>query len=164
MSRAFFTGNITTLSQAITLVESSNPDHYAQAQEIIETLPAACREIGTHRHHGRPGSRKIDLHRSRRQHGHLAASTSWRYWPSTPSSERSGGSILGDKTRMESISSQSQGLHPPLPFGRVARRRSPQNPRDDHPVRSCRIRRHLHRNGRRRDSPKRPYIRWSICS
>ena len=29
-------GNITTLSQAITLVESSNPDHYAQAQEIIE--------------------------------------------------------------------------------------------------------------------------------
>lgn len=29
-------GNITTLSQAITLIESSNPDHYAQAQEIIE--------------------------------------------------------------------------------------------------------------------------------
>ena len=30
-------GNITTLSQAITLVESANPAHYAQAQEIIET-------------------------------------------------------------------------------------------------------------------------------
>ena len=29
-------GNITTLSQAITLVESNNPAHYAQAQEIIE--------------------------------------------------------------------------------------------------------------------------------
>ena len=29
-------GNITTLSQAITLIESNNPDHYAQAQEIIE--------------------------------------------------------------------------------------------------------------------------------
>ena len=29
-------GDITILSQAITLVESNNPSHYAQAQEIIE--------------------------------------------------------------------------------------------------------------------------------
>ena len=37
-------GNITTLSQAITLIESSNPDHYAQAQEIIERcLPHAAK-------------------------------------------------------------------------------------------------------------------------
>ena len=39
-------GNITTLSQAITLVESSNPAHYAQAQEIIERcLPHAGRSV-----------------------------------------------------------------------------------------------------------------------
>ena len=39
-------GNITTLSQAITLIESSNPDHYAQAQEIIERcLPHAGRSV-----------------------------------------------------------------------------------------------------------------------
>ena len=39
-------GNITTLSQAITLVESSNPDHYAQAQEIIEAcLPHAGKSV-----------------------------------------------------------------------------------------------------------------------
>ena len=39
-------GNITTLSQAITLVESSNPDHYAQAQEIIEKcLPHAGKSV-----------------------------------------------------------------------------------------------------------------------
>ena len=29
-------GNITILAQAITLIESNNPSHYAQAQEIIE--------------------------------------------------------------------------------------------------------------------------------
>ena len=36
-------GNITILSQAITLIESNNPDNYAQAQEIIEKcLPYAA--------------------------------------------------------------------------------------------------------------------------
>ena len=35
-------GNITILAQAITLIESNNPIHYAQAQEIIERcLPHA---------------------------------------------------------------------------------------------------------------------------
>ena len=39
-------GNITTLSQAITLVESANPAHYAQAQEIIERcLPHAGHSV-----------------------------------------------------------------------------------------------------------------------
>ena len=39
-------GNITTLSQAITLIESSNPAHYAQAQEIIEQcLPHAGHSV-----------------------------------------------------------------------------------------------------------------------
>ena len=38
--------NITILSQAITLIESNNPDHYAQAQEIIERcLPYAGNSI-----------------------------------------------------------------------------------------------------------------------
>ncbi|MBQ5879843.1 MAG: methylmalonyl Co-A mutase-associated GTPase MeaB, partial [Alistipes sp.] len=39
-------GDITILSQAITLVESANPAHYAQAQEIIEKcLPYAGKSI-----------------------------------------------------------------------------------------------------------------------
>ena len=39
-------GNITTLSQAITLIESNNPAHYAQAQEIIERcLPHAGKSV-----------------------------------------------------------------------------------------------------------------------
>ena len=39
-------GNITILSQAITLIESNNPTHYAQAQEIIERcLPHAGKSV-----------------------------------------------------------------------------------------------------------------------
>ena len=39
-------GDITILSQAITLIESNNPTHYAQAQEIIERcLPYAGNSI-----------------------------------------------------------------------------------------------------------------------
>ena len=34
-------GNITTLSQAITLIESNNPAHYAQAQEVIQAYGEA---------------------------------------------------------------------------------------------------------------------------
>ena len=38
--------NITILSQAITLIESNNPDHYAQAQQIIERcLPYAGNSV-----------------------------------------------------------------------------------------------------------------------
>ena len=96
-------GNITTLSQAITLIESSNPDHYAQAQEIIERcLPHAGRSvrIGIT---GVPGAGKSTFIEAI---GNMV--TSLRHKLAVlaidPSSERSGGSILGDKTRMESIS------------------------------------------------------------
>ena len=95
-------GNITTLSQAITLVESSNPAHYAQAQEIIERcLPHAGRSvrIGIT---GVPGAGKSTFIEAV---GNMV--TSLRHKLAVlaidPSSERSGGSILGDKTRMESI-------------------------------------------------------------
>ena len=39
-------GNITILAQAITLIESNNPTHYAQAQEIIERcLPHSGKSV-----------------------------------------------------------------------------------------------------------------------
>ena len=95
-------GNITTLSQAITLVESANPAHYAQAQEIIERcLPHAGHSvrIGIT---GVPGAGKSTFIEAV---GNMV--TSLRHKLAVlaidPSSERSGGSILGDKTRMESI-------------------------------------------------------------
>ena len=95
-------GNITILAQAITLIESNNPAHYAKAQEIIERcLPHSGRSvrIGIT---GVPGAGKSSFIEAV---GNMV--TSLRHKLAVlaidPSSERSGGSILGDKTRMESI-------------------------------------------------------------
>ena len=95
-------GNITILSQAITLIESNNPTHYAQAQEIIEKcLPYAGKSvrIGIT---GVPGAGKSTFIEAI---GDMVASLRHKLavLAIDPSSERSGGSILGDKTRMESI-------------------------------------------------------------
>lgn len=118
-------GNITILSQAITLVESNNPDHYAQAQQIIEAcLPHAGSSvrIGIT---GVPGAGKSTFIEAV---GNMV--TSLRHKLAVlaidPSSERSGGSILGDKTRMESISTNPDVFIRPSPsagsLGGVARK------------------------------------------
>ena len=104
-------GNITTLSQAITLIESNNPAHYAQAQEIIERcLPHAGKSTFIEA----VGNMVTSL---RHKLAVLAID---------PSSERSGGSILGDKTRMESISGNPDVFIRPSPsagsLGGVARK------------------------------------------
>ena len=95
-------GNITILAQAITLIESNNPVHYVQAQEIIERcLPHSGKSvrIGIT---GVPGAGKSSFIEAV---GNMV--TSYKHKLAVlaidPSSERSGGSILGDKTRMESI-------------------------------------------------------------
>ena len=65
-----------------------------------------------------------------------------------PSSARSGGSVLADKTRMERLSQRARGLHPPLPFRRHPRRGRAQDPRDHAGLRGGRVRRR-HRRDRR---------------
>ncbi|MFI3279916.1 MAG: methylmalonyl Co-A mutase-associated GTPase MeaB [Rikenellaceae bacterium] len=118
-------GNITILSQAITLVESANPQHYAQAQEIIEgCLPHSGKSIRVGIT-GVPGAGKSSFIEAV---GNMI--TSMRHKLAVlaidPSSERSGGSILGDKTRMESISANPDVFIRPSPsagsLGGVARK------------------------------------------
>ncbi len=118
-------GNITILAQAITLIESSNPQHYAQAQEIIEAcLPHSGKSIRIGIT-GVPGAGKSSFIEAiggmiTSMHHKLAVLAI------DPSSERSGGSILGDKTRMESISSNPDVFIRPSPsagsLGGVARK------------------------------------------
>lgn len=118
-------GNITFLSKAITLVESSRQDHYEEAQDIIERcLPYSGNSvrIGIT---GVPGAGKstfIETLGKRitglgRKLAVLAID---------PSSERSHGSILGDKTRMESLASDQNAFIRPSPsagsLGGVARK------------------------------------------
>ena len=118
-------GNITVLSQAITLIESNKPEHYAQAQAIIERcLPHAGHSvrIGIT---GVPGAGKSTFIEAV---GNMV--TSLRHKLAVlaidPSSERSGGSILGDKTRMESICTNPDVFIRPSPsagsLGGVARK------------------------------------------
>jgi len=118
-------GDISILSQAITLIESSNPEHYAQAQEIIERcLPHSGKSvrIGIT---GVPGAGKSTFIEAV---GDMVTSLRHRLavLAIDPSSERSGGSILGDKTRMESICNNPDVFIRPSPsagsLGGVARK------------------------------------------
>ena len=118
-------GNTTLLSQAVTLVESTLPEHQSVAQEVIEKcLPYAGRSmrIGISGVPGAGKSTSIDafgLHVLERG-GKLAVLAI------DPSSERSKGSILGDKTRMEKLSVHPDSFIRPSPsagsLGGVARK------------------------------------------
>lgn len=122
---AILSGNRSMLSQAITLVESSLPAHHEKAQEIIEKcIPHASRSfrIGIT---GVPGVGKSTFIEAFGMHlieqGHKVAVLAV-----DPSSEISKGSILGDKTRMETLSVQEQAFIRPSPsagsLGGVARK------------------------------------------
>jgi LAO/AO transport system kinase len=103
-------GDITILSQAVTLVESSRPEHQQIAQEVIEKcLPYAghSERIGITGVPGAGKSTSIDafgIHLIKEKQKKLAVLAV------DPSSERSKGSILGDKTRMEQLSKEKDAF------------------------------------------------------
>ena len=119
-------GDVTTLSQAVTLVESLLPEHQTIAQEVIEKcLPFAGHSvrIGISGVPGAGKSTSIDvfgLHVLEQYGGKLAVLAI------DPSSERTKGSILGDKTRMEKLSIHPKAFIRPSPsagsLGGVARK------------------------------------------
>ncbi len=118
-------GNITVLSQAVTLIESSLPAHNETAQKVIEAcLPYAGNSIRIGIT-GVPGAGKSTFIESLGmllvRNGHKLAVLAI-----DPSSERSKGSILGDKTRMEQLSVAKNAFIRPSPsagsLGGVARK------------------------------------------
>ena len=118
-------GNITILSQAVTLIESAKHEHHALAQEIIEKcLPHTSKSVRIG-FTGVPGAGKSTSIDTFGMHivkqGHKLAVLAI-----DPSSERSKGSILGDKTRMEALSREKNAFIRPSPtagsLGGVARK------------------------------------------
>lgn len=118
-------GNITILSQAVTLVESSKPEHQEIAQEIIvKCLPFAGNSvrIGIT---GVPGVGKSTFIEAMGKQI-TAQGKKLAVLAIDPSSERTKGSILGDKTRMEDLSIDPNAYIRPSPsagsLGGVARK------------------------------------------
>jgi LAO/AO transport system kinase len=122
---AILAGNRTILSQAITLVESSLPDDYEMAQAIIEKcLPYSSESIRIGIT-GVPGAGKSTFIETFGLHI-TAEGRNLAVLTIDPSSEHTGGSILGDKTRMEKLSTHPSAFIRPSPsagsLGGVARK------------------------------------------
>jgi len=117
-------GQRRALARAITLVESARADHRAQALQLLQTLGQARQalRIGLS---GTPGVGKSTFIES---FGLMLTAQGLRVavLAVDPSSARSGGSILGDKTRMERLSRDPMAFIRPSPsqaqMGGVARR------------------------------------------
>ena len=118
-------GDRRALSRAITLVESSREDHREQALELSEHLrhrPKHAIRIGLS---GTPGVGKSTFIENFGMHL-TALDLRVAVIAVDPSSVRSGGSILGDKTRMERLSRNKNAFIRPSPsqshLGGIARR------------------------------------------
>lgn len=115
--RGVLAGDRTVLARAITLIESQHPQHRLRAHEVVQALlpsTGAAHRIGIT---GVPGVGKstfidqfgIDLTGAGHRVAVLAVD---------PTSSRTGGSILGDKTRMERLAVDPAAFVRPSPAGR----------------------------------------------
>ena len=109
-------GNRRALSRAITLVESSRADHRRQAGQLLQQLtPHAGRSIRIGIS-GVPGVGKSTFIEALGNHV-LSLGRRLAVLAVDPSSSISGGSILGDKTRMEQLSRRREAFIRPSPAG-----------------------------------------------
>lgn len=124
LAKRVVAGERRALARAITLVESGRADHRADAARLLAALPqdAQALRIGLS---GTPGVGKSTFIES---FGMMLTAQGKRVavLAVDPSSSRSGGSILGDKTRMDLLSRDPNAFIRPSPsqthLGGVARR------------------------------------------
>ncbi|OCX61202.1 ATPase/protein kinase [Thioclava sp. SK-1] len=125
MGAKIATGDRRALARAITLIESSRPDHRTQALDLLADVTGAGRQALRIGLSGTPGVGKSTFIES---FGLMLTGQGLRVavLAVDPSSARSGGSILGDKTRMERLSRDPLAFIRPSPsqthLGGVARR------------------------------------------
>ena len=125
LAEGVLAGQRRALARAITLIESTRPDHRLAAEALLNRLlPHTGRSVRVGIT-GVPGAGKSTFIESLGLHliaqGHRPAVLAV-----DPSSPRSGGSILGDKTRMEELTRDPRAFIRPSPsgctLGGVARR------------------------------------------
>ncbi len=125
LAAAVLSGERRALARAITLIESSRPDHRDRAEALLEALlPEAGRSVRLGIS-GAPGVGKSTFIEAFGRHV-VEAGRRVAVLAVDPSSKRSGGSILGDKTRMEALARDAAAFIRPSPAGEtlggVARR------------------------------------------
>lgn len=125
LADALLAGNRRALARAITLIESTRPDHRRRAEDLLaEVLPRTGNSVRLGIS-GVPGVGKSTFIEAFGGHliaqGHKVAVLAI-----DPTSRRTGGSILGDKTRMEQLARNPEAFIRPSPtggsLGGVARR------------------------------------------
>ena len=115
MIEAILAGDRAALARAITLVESTRDDHRAQARELInELLPHAGKSIRV-AITGVPGVGKSTFIESLGSYLTGSLGEKVAVLAIDPSSPVSGGSILGDKTRMPRLSADRMAFVRPTP-------------------------------------------------
>ncbi|MBW2229111.1 MAG: methylmalonyl Co-A mutase-associated GTPase MeaB [Deltaproteobacteria bacterium] len=109
-------GNRRAIARAITLIESTRPEHSALGQAILEALvpyTGRAQRVGIT---GPPGVGKSTLIEVLGLHG-LEQGKRLAVLAVDPSSPVTGGSILGDKTRMERLATSADAFIRPSPSG-----------------------------------------------
>ena len=125
IAQKIISGDRRALARAITLIESARADHRTQAAALMEALKSAGKQAVRIGLSGTPGVGKSTFIES---FGLMLTAQGLRVavLAVDPSSARSGGSILGDKTRMERLSRDPAAFIRPSPsqshLGGVARR------------------------------------------
>ncbi len=116
LATAIHNGQLRALAKGITLIESRKPEHIQQAATLLDALlpySGNSLRIGIS---GVPGAGKstfieaFGIHLTRQGHKVAVLAVD-------PSSQISGGSILGDKTRMEDLSRDYNAFIRPSPAG-----------------------------------------------
>ncbi len=125
LAGAILSGDRRALARAITLVESSKPEHRADAKTLLARITPSSGNAIRIGISGVPGVGKSSFIEAFGEHvieqGHRLAVLAV-----DPSSARSGGSVLGDKTRMANLAANPSAFIRPSPsagtLGGVARR------------------------------------------
>ncbi|HEY8525555.1 MAG TPA: methylmalonyl Co-A mutase-associated GTPase MeaB [Acidimicrobiales bacterium] len=127
LAEQLMAGDRRALARSITLVESTRADHRAEAARLLDAIMPATGKAIRLGITGTPGAGKstfieqLGMRLTEPDRGHRVAVLAI-----DPSSRRSGGSILGDKTRMERLARNPDAFIRPSPsagtMGGVARR------------------------------------------